>query len=63
MLRVIAAFLLTALLPAAAQTPGPAAGATAPDFTARDQNGREWTRQSLSGPKGLMLVFYRSADW
>jgi hypothetical protein len=29
----------------------------------KDQNGKTWTLQSIIGPKGAMLVFYRSADW
>jgi hypothetical protein len=33
------------------------------DFTLPDQHGRSRTLASLMGPKGLMLVFYRSADW
>jgi len=42
---------------------GPQVGTVVPDFTLRDQNGQSRTLASLSGPKGLMLVFYRSADW
>ena len=34
-----------------------------PDFTLLDQKGQSRTLASLMGPKGLMLVFYRSADW
>jgi hypothetical protein len=33
------------------------------DFRLQDQNGKVWTRDSLMGPNGLMLVFSRSADW
>lgn len=43
--------------------PGPAVGVKAPDFEAVDQNGQTRTLRSLTGRKGLMLVFYRSADW
>ena len=43
--------------------PGPPVGATVPGFEATDQNGKARTLESLMGPKGLMLVFYRSADW
>jgi hypothetical protein len=43
--------------------PGPAVGARAPEFELPDQNGQRHTLHSLSGPKGLMLVFFRSADW
>jgi hypothetical protein len=42
---------------------GPAVGATIPPFEAVDQNGNQQTLASLSGPKGAMLVFFRSADW
>jgi len=42
---------------------GPEVGASVPDFSAPDQNGRAQTLQSLMGPQGAMLVFYRSADW
>jgi hypothetical protein len=42
---------------------GPQVGARVPDFTLKDQNGRSWTLRSIMGPKGAMLVFYRSADW
>jgi hypothetical protein len=42
---------------------GPAAGSPAPDFSAVDQAGRTQTLKSIMGPKGAMLVFYRSADW
>ena len=51
-----------------AQTPdfsklGPAAGQPFPSFEARDQNGHVRALASLTGPKGLILVFFRSADW
>ena len=66
--------LLAALLAqtaAMAQSPGridvsklgPQVGERVPDFTLKDQNGKTWTLQSIMGPKGAMLVFYRSADW
>ena len=42
---------------------GPQTGERVPDLTLRDQTGKIWTLQSLMGPKGLMLVFFRSADW
>ena len=45
------------------QTLGPQLGARVPDFTLSDQTGRPRPLQSLMGPKGLMLVFSRSADW
>ena len=42
---------------------GPAVGDRAPDFAAPDQVGRIQTLKSVMGPKGAMLVFFRSADW
>ena len=42
---------------------GPQVGARVPDFNLKDAAGKEWTLQSIMGPKGAMLVFYRSADW
>jgi peroxiredoxin len=45
------------------QTLGPQVGSRVPDFTLLDQQGQSRTLASLIGPKGLMLVFYRSADW
>ena len=45
------------------QTLGPQVGSRVPDFTLLDQQGRSRTLASLMGPKGLMLVFFRSADW
>jgi hypothetical protein len=44
-------------------TVGPKVGETAPDFELRDQHGAPRRLSSLAGPKGTMLVFYRSADW
>jgi hypothetical protein len=42
---------------------GPQVGDKVPDFSLPDQHGRNRTLASLSGPKGLVLVFNRSADW
>jgi hypothetical protein len=42
---------------------GPQVGERVPDFRLPDQNGKTWTLESVMGPKGAMLVFYRSADW
>jgi peroxiredoxin len=64
-------FTLLVTVSIAAQTPakidvmtrGPQIGQAAPDFRLVDQRGHTWTRDSLMGPNGLMLVFSRSADW
>jgi hypothetical protein len=42
---------------------GPEVGQRVPAFSARDQEGRNHTLESIMGPKGAMLVFFRSADW
>ena len=42
---------------------GPQVGQSVPDFSLKDQSGKTWTLQSILGPKGALLVFYRSADW
>ena len=44
-------------------TLGPAVGQPIPGFEAPDQDGRPRDFASLTGPKGLVLVFFRSADW
>ena len=52
------------LLAAAAAIPtGPEPGSRVPSFRLQDQNGEWRTRESVMGPKGAMLVFFRSADW
>ena len=38
-------------------------GQKAPNFSARDQFGRQQTLETLKGPKGTVLLFFRSADW
>jgi hypothetical protein len=72
---VIIALLMSAILasPGAAQPArqampdvqklGPQVGARVPDFSLTDQNGQLHTLRSVMGPKGAMLVFFRSADW
>ncbi|MSO53345.1 MAG: hypothetical protein CK533_08960 [Acidobacterium sp.] len=42
---------------------GPQVGATVPAFEGTDQFGKPHTLASAYGPKGAMLVFFRSADW
>jgi hypothetical protein len=45
------------------ETIGPRAGTAVPEFEGVDQFGRTQTLQSILGPQGAMLVFFRSADW
>ncbi len=42
---------------------GPQVGEHIPDFSLPDQNGKVWTRESIMGPNGAMILFHRSADW
>jgi hypothetical protein len=42
---------------------GPDVGQPVPDFRLQDQNGNFQTLSSILGPKGALLVFFRSADW
>ena len=69
--------VLTALTEVLAQSPdgredkqsldpaslGPRVGEALPAFEVRDQDGRLRDFSSLTGPNGLVLVFFRSADW
>jgi peroxiredoxin len=58
----LAAALLAAPLKAADL--GPAVGSTAPDIGTRlDQTGVPRTLTDVMGSKGLVLMFFRSADW
>ena len=47
----------------AAMKTGPAVGEKIPAFQLDDQSGKTQTFASLRGPKGLLLLFHRSADW
>lgn len=42
---------------------GPQVGQQVPDFSLKDQYGTTRNLKSIMGPKGAMLVFFRSADW
>ncbi len=38
-------------------------GQQAPAFSIRDQFGHEQSNETLKGPSGTVLLFFRSADW
>ena len=38
-------------------------GSKMPGFEAPDQDGKIHTLERLLGPKGAVILFYRSADW
>lgn len=42
---------------------GPQVGQVVPALRLQDHLGRTQTLDSVAGPKGTMLVFFRSADW
>jgi len=42
---------------------GLAVGQNAPAFEGIDQFGRTQTTETLKGPRGTVLLFFRSADW
>lgn len=54
---------LAALAILAVASTGPNPGEKVPDFTLPDQSGQFRSLASLQGPKGLVLLFFRSADW
>lgn len=61
---VSGALLVISSIAAAQHVPtGPAVGTLIPAFETTDLNGHPQTLGSLTGPKGLVLVFIRSADW
>ena len=67
LLARLLALLVLALAPAAvawADDLGPAIGTTAPDIGTRpDQTGKPHRLPDLMGKNGLVLFFFRSADW
>lgn len=42
---------------------GPKIGEALPEFSLRDQGSHIQSLKSLLGPKGAVIVFFRSADW
>ncbi len=61
--RPIALLVVSAAGFAQTKTVGPEVGTRFPQFSLPDQNGKIQTFESIKGPKGAVLVFYRSADW
>lgn len=62
-MRTLGLLALFALAAGFAAEPGPAVGTKVPGFELVNQNGQTRTLQDVMGPKGAMLVFFRSADW
>lgn len=59
----LSVFSLAQAPPPVPVDPGVKTGERLPSFKLKDQNGKERDFRSLRGRKGLMLVFFRSADW
>ena len=49
--------------PASGVAAGPEVGQSVPAFEAIDQSGNARDFGSLAGEQGLLLLFFRSADW
>ena len=64
-LQIVSASGIASQTPVAIDTSkvGPQVGAVVPAFSGVDQFGKSHTLASSYGPKGAMLVFFRSADW
>ena len=62
-LNRILAIAAAALIAQAEVSTGPEIGQAVPAFSMADQTGTMQTLKSVMGPKGVLLVFYRSADW
>lgn len=59
----LALLAVAAFSPSAASAKGVDIGKTIPPITAKDQNGKEQSFDSLKGTKGITLVFIRSVEW
>ncbi len=58
-----AASMTVATANSLAATAGPEIGSKVPSFEAIDQSGEARDFESLTGENGLLLLFFRSADW
>ena len=58
-----AAILTLALVHLQARDYGPPVGSRMPSFNLPDQDGKAHTLNSVLGPKGAIIVIFRSADW
>ncbi len=62
-LASLAASVLLVCAMSSAVAAGPEVGETVPAFRATDQAGKVRDFDSLAGERGLLLLFFRSADW
>lgn len=61
-IRMLPVFAAVCTLAGAIRT-GPEVGQSVPRISLPDQTGATRTLESILGPKGALLVFFRSADW
>ena len=61
--RIAAVALLLVCWSLSARDYGPPVGTKMPGFDLKDQDGKAHTLASLLGPKGAVILFFRSADW
>lgn len=59
----LAGLILIAFGGLVAREYGLAVGNPMPDFSLPDQSGKNHSLKSLLGPKGAVILFFRSADW
>jgi len=62
-MRALVLFAMLCMDFALAADHGIPVGEKVPDFQLADQTGQNHDLKSVMGPKGVMLVFFRSADW
>jgi len=62
-LASLAAALMLMSAVGSAFAAGPDVGETVPAFETVDQSGQVRDFDSLAGERGLLLLFFRSADW
>ncbi len=63
LLLIVVSTLLAVSSVTAQKIKGLEPGVKAPDFKLKDQEGKRQTLTTLAGPNGLLLLFFRSADW
>jgi len=61
--RSVAVALLLGWGSLSAREYGPPVGSRMPSFDLKDQDGKAHSLTSLLGPKGAVILFFRSADW
>lgn len=58
-----AALFILSIVNLQARDYGPPIGSRMPNFNLPDQDGKAHTLKSVLGPKGAVILVFRSADW